>query len=86
MTRELNIECGRAEKDGKRLVVFTFGSDSHRERINTDDAWQRRHARERAIPRLGLDDESHEELEEMIIQAADLEDARANRRRFSRRR
>jgi putative DNA primase/helicase len=75
--RYLNIKCGPADRDGKRVVIFTCGSDSHRERINTDDAFQRRHARERAIPRLGLDDTAHEEMEEQIIQAADSEDARA---------
>jgi hypothetical protein len=78
MSRELTVQCGPPARDGKRVVIFTCGSDSHRERINTDDAWQRRQARERAIPQLGLhDDEAHEQLEFLIIDAADREDARA---------
>src|SRR5262245_31567972 len=77
--RHLEVKCGPADRDGKRVVIFTCGSDSHRERINCDDAFQRKHARERAITRLGLDDDAHEQLEEQIIQAADREDARRDR-------
>ena len=82
--RELDVQCGPPDKIGKRLVIFTCGGDSHREHINTDNASERRcRSRERAMTRLALaEDEWHEQLEFLIEQAADLQDARAESEPF----
>jgi len=71
---QLQIQCGPAGSDGRRLVIATLNGKSHRDRFDVDSEFHRRHFRETSIAKLNLPDEAHEWIETRLIAAADAED------------
>ena len=74
MSDQVLIQCGPADRAGRRVVIATLGNHSHRDRFDADSEFQRRKFREAVISKFGLPDAAHEAIESQIIAAADRED------------
>lgn len=75
---EYAIHCGRADRQGKRVVIITVDDrEADRDELDTLAAWQREKWRSRVIEKLGLPESEHEGLESELIRKSDLADAEA---------
>ena len=74
VSEQLEIHAGPVDRNGRRLVIATFGGQQHRDRIDTDDAFRRRSFREQIVERFRLGEDAHEWIERRILEAADVED------------
>ena len=77
MSDQLTIECGRADRSGRRFVVAKYVGQSHRDRFDTDSALHRRKFREAVIEQLNLPADAHEAIESQLLTAAEAQDAQA---------
>jgi putative DNA primase/helicase len=72
----LEIRCGAADSQGRRIIIATLGEMQHRHRFDTASQFHRRQFREAVVDKFNLGDDAHEFLEAQIIAQADAEDAK----------
>ena len=77
MKEQLIIECGRADKGGRRFVVAKYGELFHRDRFDTDSAFHRKKFRDAAIHELKLPTNVQAVIESQVLAAAEEQDALA---------
>lgn len=71
MNEQVSIDCGAADRDGKRLVIASLGNKSHRDRFDTDSNFARSKFIEKVIGKFKLPQSAHEWLNEEIERIAD---------------
>lgn len=74
MNEQVQIDCGLADRDGKRLVIASLGQKSHRDRFDCDNSFARSRFIERVIAKLKLPESAHEYLNDEIVRFADEAD------------
>jgi hypothetical protein len=70
----LKIEVSPGQRGG-RLVVATLGGREYRNRLDTDNAFQRRKCREDIVDEFELPEDAHEFVERQLLAKADEADA-----------
>jgi hypothetical protein len=65
----LTVQCGPADRDGKRAIVAMVGSRQQIDKFDPLSEFHRRKFRERVIERFRLGDDAHEAIEQSILDA-----------------
>ncbi|MCC6492586.1 MAG: AAA family ATPase [Pirellulales bacterium] len=75
MSQQVQIECGPADRLGKRAVIASLGSRQHIDKYDVSSAYHRSRYCERVISRFGLPPDAHEWIDGRIIEEAVAVDA-----------